>query len=71
MAYFNDVLSSNGTIAQWISNKLEALREERRLRAVYRQTYRELSELSQRELADLGIDRANIREIALEAARNA
>ena len=37
-------------------------------RAVYRQTVRELSALSGRELADLGISRAEIRYLAQQAA---
>ena len=38
-------------------------------RAVYRQTVEELSGLSQRELADIGIPRAHIRRVARESAR--
>lgn len=37
-------------------------------RRVYRQTLTELSALSDRDLADLGIHRALIRRVALEAA---
>lgn len=35
---------------------------------VYRRTFAELQSLSARELADLGIARSNIRNLALEAA---
>ncbi|WP_371157076.1 DUF1127 domain-containing protein [Jannaschia sp. 2305UL9-9] len=35
---------------------------------LYRQTVNELSDLSNRELADLGLSRSMIRSIALEAA---
>lgn len=38
-------------------------------RAAFRQTYRELSQLSERELYDLGISRADLRSVALEATR--
>lgn len=37
-------------------------------RRVYRQTLAELAALSDRDLADLGIHRAQIRRVALEAA---
>ena len=37
-------------------------------RRVYRKTYHELSMLTDRDLADLGIPRSNIRRLALEAA---
>ena len=37
--------------------------------AKYQETYRELARLSSRELADLGISRADIPEIARRAAR--
>lgn len=42
--------------------------EARARRAVYRQTVNELSNLSNRELADLGIHRSMITRIATEAA---
>ncbi|WP_255435669.1 DUF1127 domain-containing protein [Paracoccus sp. S1E-3] len=44
------------------------LQEARARRAVYRQTVSELSNLSNRELADLGIHRSMITRIATEAA---
>lgn len=37
-------------------------------RAMYRQTTRELGELNDRELADLGMSRSMIRSVAYEAA---
>ena len=37
-------------------------------RAVYRQTVRELNDLNARELADLGMSRSMIRNVAYEAA---
>ncbi len=40
-----------------------------RTRSVYWKTVRELSEYSDRELHDIGIDRAEIPRIALEASR--
>lgn len=44
------------TIRSWIAR-----------RAVYRQTYRELSSMSDRELYDLGITRGDIEGLAYEA----
>ena len=39
-------------------------------RTVYEKTYAELSNLGDRELADIGIARGNIEQIALEHAAN-
>jgi uncharacterized protein YjiS (DUF1127 family) len=44
------------------------LRAELAKREVYRKTHHELSMLTDRDLADLGIARSNIKAIALEAA---
>ncbi|QFQ86354.1 DUF1127 domain-containing protein [Paracoccus kondratievae] len=54
----------NGAIAKFVAG----LRENMARRAVYRQTLRELGELSDRELADLGLNRSNLRGVAYEAA---
>ncbi len=40
-----------------------------RARQIYWRTIRELSSYSDRELHDLGIDRADIQQIAFEASR--
>ena len=45
------------------------LRAERNAR--FRETYRELARLSDRDLADLGISRAMIRSVAWESAADA
>ena len=52
------------TVAHW----LEAAATRRTKRRVYRQTFAELASLSNRDLADLGIHRAEIKRIAYEAA---
>lgn len=54
-----------------IAQMLHMTREERARRALYRRTVRELSALSNRDLADLGISRSAIRSLAHEAAYNA
>ena len=51
-----------------VGNLVADLRDHLARRALYRQTVRELAMLSDRELADLGINRAMIRGIAHEAA---
>lgn len=57
-------LPSSGRLAGLIAY----LREAQAKRRVYRQTVRELSALSTRELNDLGISRSMISRIAAEAA---
>ena len=46
----------------------EALHEHRAYTAAYRQTHRELSALSDRDLADLGMARTDIGRVAHDAA---
>ncbi len=40
----------------------------RKRNGAYRKTVRELSQMTDRELADIGLHRANIRDVALQAA---
>lgn len=47
---------------------LNDLRAARARRSVYRRTVRELGALSNRDLADLGLCRASIRQVARDAA---
>lgn len=56
--------AGNGAIATFVAN----IRDNMARRAVYRQTLRELNELSNRDLADLGLNRGAIRSVAYEAA---
>jgi uncharacterized protein YjiS (DUF1127 family) len=49
----------------------DALRERRAYNAAFRQTYRELHALNDRELADLGFVRGEIGGLAREAAERA
>ncbi len=46
---------------------LEALRTERENRRAIRQTYNELSAMNDRDLADIGVARGEIRHIASQA----
>ncbi len=58
------VLPSGGRVSDTIASWSRALEKRR----IYRQTVRELSALSTRELNDLGINRSMISRIAMEAA---
>lgn len=58
------------TIATRHAQTMSALKKRAQRRAVYRQTLSELSGLSARELADIGIPRAHIRRVARESASN-
>jgi len=51
-----------------VASMFQRLQENRARRAVYRQTVRELSALSIRDLDDLGISRSMIHNLAREAA---
>lgn len=53
-----------GLFADLLAN----VRESRKRRAVYARTVAELSALSARELADIGISRRDIRAVARQAA---
>ncbi|MEP5154875.1 DUF1127 domain-containing protein [Planktotalea sp.] len=74
MAFFTDTVSVNANQASF-ADKFAAVwtqvQEARAARAVYKKTVSELSALSGRELADLGLSYANIRSVAYEAAYGA
>ena len=55
----------------WTAAPLEAFRVSMQKRRIYRDTVRELSALSDRALADLGLSRSMIKPIAREAAYGA
>jgi uncharacterized protein YjiS (DUF1127 family) len=68
MAYTNSTPVLHADQASRAAGLLGALRTAISRRAVYGRTVRELSALSNRELADLGIDRTMITRVANEAA---
>lgn len=72
MAYSNEIRSRTinppATIAERVATVLRMIGDAVEKRRVYRQTVRELSELSERDLADLGIHPSMISAIAQEAA---
>lgn len=71
MAFINTAGKRDGALARLLQTTLDALRERRAYNAVYRQTWRELSALSERELADLGIARSEIGALSQDAAARA
>ncbi|MCB2109840.1 MAG: DUF1127 domain-containing protein [Defluviimonas sp.] len=71
MAYLYIARGVEHVIGERINAFLEGIRENRLRRRVYRQTLNELSALSDRDLADLGMHRSLIPGIAREAAYGA
>jgi uncharacterized protein YjiS (DUF1127 family) len=68
MAYANTTRASGMGIADRIAGLLGTARTVLAKRRMYAQTWRELNALTDRELADLGMHRALIAEVAREAA---
>ena len=69
MAHAASILRGvNSDLGGRISAVLKSYEDYRRRRAVFRQSLRELRNLSDRELADLGIHRSMIAQLAHEAA---
>lgn len=55
----------------WVSEMIEAFKLRRSRRAAYRETLTELKAMSDRDLADIGLSRMMIDDVALEAAEMA
>lgn len=68
MAYASDVRASGLTLSQRIAGIRAAIADRLAKRAVYLTTLRELAQLTDRDLADLGIHRSAIKGIAADAA---
>ena len=68
MATIGATDSLAATLGARIRDARHALREEQRRRRLYTRTQAELASLSDRDLADIGISRLQIRDIAREAA---
>ncbi|WP_116133828.1 DUF1127 domain-containing protein [Tropicimonas sp. IMCC34043] len=71
MTYTNQTTVSGLPLSGWTSRISASYKAWRAGRAVYTQIYNELSSLSDRELADIGLSRNMIRDIALQAAYEA
>ena len=68
MAYTADSSFANPAVFGGIFAALNKLTEAMQRRRVYRTTVNELSALNDSDLSDLGISRASIRRLALDAA---
>lgn len=68
MAYVNSTRSAQSVLVDRIGSVVTNLGAALQRRRVYNQTLTELRSLNDRELADLGIARSMITEIAHEAA---
>ncbi len=71
MAYTNDMRVAGLPLRERFATLRATLADRLAKRAVYRTTQNELSVLSDRDLADLGIARSMIKGIAYEAAYGA
>jgi uncharacterized protein YjiS (DUF1127 family) len=69
MAYIN--ATARPAVLDFFLGLAEQVREARAKRSTYNVTVRELSALSDRDLSDLGIARANIAQIARQHAYGA
>jgi len=69
MAYVSNNRTTSIGFADRVSAFFATVSEARAKQKIYRQTFSELNALSNRELADLGINRSAIKNIALEAAK--
>lgn len=68
MAFVTDFIPANTSVGVKVSDFIQGWVARAEKRAIYTKTVNELQELSNRELADLGICRSAIKGIALEAA---
>lgn len=72
MAYMTQgALRAQGGLLSRLAEARTALGERLARRAVYRRTLNEMSMLSDRDLADLGVHRSQLRSIAWKAAHDA
>ncbi|WP_089882527.1 DUF1127 domain-containing protein [Citreimonas salinaria] len=72
MAYMTQgALRAQGGLLGRLAEARTALGERLARRAIYRRTLNEMSALSDRDLADLGIHRSQVRSIAWQAADEA
>lgn len=72
MAFATEILSNSQTgLGARVSNLITAYQMRRAKSRVFRQTYNELACLSDRDLADLGLARSEIRRVAWQAANEA
>lgn len=70
MAYASDNRTTTIGLSDRIAAVFANLQEARKKRKLYRQTYNELSALTNAELADIGMNRSMIKDVAQTAADN-
>ncbi|MEX0367928.1 MAG: DUF1127 domain-containing protein [Ruegeria sp.] len=71
MAYYNDVAQRSDLVERLLGSAariFEAAAERHAKRRVFRATFDELNALSNRELADLGLHRSELKRVAWESA---
>lgn len=68
MAYLNQTQGAHHGFSAGIADFVAHVRETMARRRIYRQTVAELNQLTDRELADLQINRSSIQAVAREAA---
>ena len=68
MAHITDAHVSNGSVRETLNDLIAGLRTYFAKRREINTTFAELNELSDRELADLGIARYDIKRIAMDVA---
>lgn len=68
MAYATFVRTSRFSVSEYASHLLASMKEAHARRAVYNRTFGELNTMTERDLADIGIARDQIEDIAREAA---
>ncbi|NIZ15374.1 DUF1127 domain-containing protein [Phaeobacter sp. HF9A] len=68
MAALNPISTRKTFAAPNLAGMFQVAREKFEQHRIYRQTLSELSALSNRELADLGLHRSMLKSVALEAA---
>lgn len=71
MTYLNSTSTSNNSIAAVAASFFENVIIRYKRYRIYRTTFNEMNLLSNRELKDLGLHRAGLREVAWESAQNA
>ena len=71
MALATNITTNRGSVLERVNATFARLSEAHARRKIYRRTVNELAVLTDRELADLGIGRSEIRSIAYQAAYGA
>ena len=68
MAFVNTQVIETKKVGEWMGNVLAKWNDARERRATYLRVKAELEASSDRDLADMGMSRLQIRDIALQAA---